>query len=439
VLAVRRSSARPETRDELLAALNLDGPVIADVEASPADAVRRLATTLDRHEVGVVRVLPGRGPQVRRALAASPLTASGMFLALPDAHAPRRLLACDPEVLGFSLDATRPSRRAARAVLRRVPASLAADLLPTLVTLRRRDAGDDRRLPDLVPGCAPHRLMVVRSRAVIVAVWPVRGRTPLAFLKLGSVGAEAALLARLADAARRAGAAVPRVLGQDRAALALSVVPGTAAAPLLGARPQRREEVTRAVDAWLRRWHECAAQPRALTTVDVERLLLGPVRRLAGTVASSYSNWLAARAAPLVGRAIPLAPAHQDLTMANVLLDGGRLGIVDWETAADEALPFVDLPYAVADAVTASERYADRVGAFERCFGRRDGSEAHLARELLGAASRVAGADAVALAFHACWLSHAANDLERAGPGAPFVAIAAAIAADPDRYDPCST
>ena len=43
---------------------------------------------------------------------------------------------------------------------------------------------------------------------------------------------------------------------------------------------------------------------------------------------------------------------------------------------------------------------------------------------------------ALSVAFHACWLHHAANDVLRDVPGRLFVAIAAAVAADPARYDP---
>jgi hypothetical protein len=258
---------------------------------------------------------------------------------------------------------------------------------------------------------------------------------PVGFIKLGSSIGEAEALERLTEGAVRAGATVPRVLGRDQRALALSPVAGTPAAALLVARPHRGEGITRRLAAWLHRWHAAASCSRLLSSVDIDRFLLGPVRRLADAVPPSYADWLLARAASIEGREVSFAPAHQDLTMANVLFDGSALGIVDWETATDEALPFIDLPYAIADAATASERTGDRVRAFERCFGRRDSRESRVAQELLASASRVAGPDAVTLAFHACWLSHAVNDLGHARVRSPFVAIAAAVGADPSRYD----
>jgi hypothetical protein len=202
--------------------------------------------------------------------------------------------------------------------------------------------------------------------------------------------------------------------------------------------PGRFSEVVTAVALWLERWHGLAAAPRPWTAEDTQRHLLDPLATLDGLVEPAYRPWLRERAAELEGADVPLCPAHGDLTMANVLLDGDVIGVVDWETASAEALPFVDLPYALADAASARERYRDRPAAFASVFGS-TGPEAMLASSLLSRAAAVGPGmrpDALAVAFHACWLHHAANDVRREVAGQPFVAIAVAIASAPEHYDP---
>jgi aminoglycoside phosphotransferase (APT) family kinase protein len=92
------------------------------------------------------------------------------------------------------------------------------------------------------------------------------------------------------------------------------------------------------------------------------------VDALAAVLPRGYVSWIRAAAAALEGRQIVLAPAHRDLTMANVLLDGPRLGVLDWEAAREADLPLVDLPYAIVDAVSTVDEHADRPAAFARSF-----------------------------------------------------------------------
>lgn len=122
--------------------------------------------------------------------------------------------------------------------------------------------------------------------------------------------------------------------------------------------------------------------------------------------------------------------------MFNVLLGRG-LGVIDWESAVSAALPFIDAPYAIVDAVAAADAYRDRVDAFARTFGGSHppaGADGAVRRWVAAAGQldRLAGS----AAFHACWLGHAVNDLERRGPGGAFVRIAARLSSDPLRHDP---
>jgi hypothetical protein len=52
---------------------------------------------------------------------------------------------------------------------------------------------------------------------------------------------------------------------------------------------------------------------------------------------------LADRVRDVLGPAVPLVAAHGDFCDANILVDGDRIGVVDWGEAAGEALPGADL------------------------------------------------------------------------------------------------
>jgi hypothetical protein len=192
-------------------------------------------------------------------------------------------------------------------------------------------------------------------------------------------------------------------------------------------------DVVARIASWLVRWHDRTATPRPWTTADTERHLVRPLEILDGLLDPSYGGWLRARAEAFESELAPFAPAHGDLTLANVLLDGPTVGVVDWEEATEDAPPLVDLPYLLADAAAAQHRYRDRPAAFASVFGP-GGADAALARSVV--APLTLGPRALSLSFHACWLHHAANDVRRDVPGRPFVAIAAAVAADPERLDP---
>jgi thiamine kinase-like enzyme len=120
-----------------------------------------------------------------------------------------------------------------------------------------------------------------------------------------------------------------------------------------------------------------------------------------------------------------LVAAHNDLTTANVLVDrGGRLGIVDWDTASARTLPLGDLLYLLADAEAAKHGFVDRPAAFRSVLDRPAGPLERRFADTLGLDRDVGD-----LCFHACWLRHAANEALRTEDDTrPFLEIVRTIA-----------
>jgi hypothetical protein len=256
---------------------------------------------------------------------------------------------------------------------------------------------------------------------------------------------EAEILERLGPMARRAGALVPQRLPTQhvggRPVLLETAIRGRAAAALLGSAPQQLQGIIERLVDWLERWNRCTLVIKSLTPDLLEREVMAPAALLAPFLeqGQEYLDWLATRCTTAVGRPVPLVSTHNDLTMSNVLLDGhGNLGVVDWESARVEALPLGDFFYAAADASTAVQRYADRLGAFKACFVA-NGIHARTTRELYLRLSRAMNTqgDVAALCFHACWLHHASNELEAgdASEMRPFLDIMQWLASNPASID----
>lgn len=359
-----------------------------------------------------------------------------LLVALPSARAPVRLAAPDRQALLWALPARGRARRLARSVVAAVPGAAAATRLAGAVAIAVPE-GSSAPLPveRLVADGDLRRLALAPSRhhLAVAGVWGPRGTAPVAWVKVGDVAAEERALRELGPTAASAGARVPAVLGRDGAMLATAPLPGEHAHRALARDPARLEAVVDELLSWLVAWRERSLAERELTAADVDRLLLAPARELAADLDPAYAGWLADAFGPLDGRRCALSAAHQDLTMFNVLLDGGRLGVIDWEAATAAALPFADAPYAVVDAAAAGDRYADRVASFERVFGEPGSPLRARVAALAGA-----GTDRLACsaAFHACWLAHAADDRRRDGAAGEFVRIAARLSADPRTYDP---
>jgi hypothetical protein len=262
----------------------------------------------------------------------------------------------------------------------------------------------------------------------LVARLDSRG-TPTLYAKVGlgastaDVGArEAAAVTALGPAAAAAGARVPHVRGQvqiaGRPAVFLSALEGR---PVAQASRRKIEPSAGATSDWLRRFGrethaQAAAQPVVETSVLRPSGLV--VRGLDGGTA--YVESLRQLAEALGDRSLTVTAAHGDLTLWNVLT-GETPGILDWAGASETALPLVDLPYLLVDARYWRSLRRDRLQAFRECFP--DG-RMRIDEQLIGFD---APPPVLELAFHACWLGHAANE-RRQGIRGPFSEIVGALA-----------
>ena len=233
---------------------------------------------------------------------------------------------------------------------------------------------------------------------------------------------EARALAELGPAARAAGADVPEVVEEGelggRPLLVTTGAEGRPASVLLAERPGLRDELVERIAGWLLRWNAATAADAVFSRELLERELLAPARAVG--LPDSYVSELERMGRAAEGKPVKLVAAHNDLTTANTLVAaGGRLAVVDWDTAAPRSLPLTDLFYVLADAEAATHGFADRVGAFFAAPSReRQFSDAMELDEAM--------AD---LCFHACWLRHAANESLRPDETErPFLEIVRAIA-----------
>ena len=238
------------------------------------------------------------------------------------------------------------------------------------------------------------------------------------------VGArEATALYRLGAAAEGSGARVPAVQGvisvAGRPVALLSPVAGrpVARAPRQSIARHGRETVS-----WLGRFANVTSSMAAAPPL-IEAALMRPaaevIDRLDGGTA--YIETLRGLADGLGDGSIPVTAAHGDLTLWNVL-EGEPPGVLDWEAAVPVALPLVDLPYLLVDILHATARRSERPRAFEQCFPRTMDVQA-----VRAATDLELPAPVVELAFHACWLGHAADERRR-GTDGPFNEIVRIIA-----------
>jgi hypothetical protein len=246
-------------------------------------------------------------------------------------------------------------------------------------------------------------------------------------------------LERLAAGAADTGARLPGV-ARLRTTRGYPVVmqtrlAGRQAARLIAESPKSAVGLTERVAHWLAAWNRATAQIASLRAEWLQSEVLADVALLAPRLdgGAAYGAWMARRCAASVGVPTPLVAAHRDLTMANVLVDdSGMLGIVDWEAATDAALPLGDFFYAVADAAAARHHYVDRLADFFDCFVQPSETSAAVSALGMRAAAMLGVApELVLLAFHACWLHHAANEERDGSPDGtwPFRRIAQWLAA----------
>lgn len=393
----------------LLEALHPDaaaGPGEIVTTADPAVAAARLPPS------GIAWVSPPRGRRraARRALRRAGLVVEGTFVVVPSS-APRELVPLEPWALRRALDDSarhRLGRFAGHAV------GLIEEAAPSVGIVARHAVG--RPALEWLGDAAARRtgLPIIRSSWTGSGVALLLGDGRVVKTALPS---EESALQELGPQAREAGAATPRVLFAGKAGgrfvLTLDPVPGVPAAPFLRGRPARLVEVVERVTGWLERWQQLTRIERPLSEADMDRYVLGPIRRLGSVVPDAYARWLARHAETLVGERAPLAAAHHDLTTWNVLVDGGRIGVLDWEAATAQALPLVDLEYFAVDAV-ATARRLPRAEAFRVC-ARADAAEGRLVGQIRERMMRSLDIPEplAELSRHAAWLGHAANECER--------------------------
>jgi hypothetical protein len=420
------------------AALVVYAPTPAELRG-PEDlrrALARLARECGPDSAAYLLLPPRWRLAAARGLAALGLSVRLRLLHLPDLGASRYLVPLAPGPLRHAaaeLIPTSPARRALALALLGAPGGAAALALALPgVGLLAQPAGAPPPLAWLrAPGGATLRRSGDGATAAAYGFAP-GAASPCAVVKVGlsaegaaRVVAEGARLRRLGPAAARAGAAVPAAELRAGPALALSPLAGRPAALALAEAPGRLPACAAALAAWVTAWNLATRQERALDAAAVERELRAQLAAMAPALPGwrRYAARLGARCRELDGSRTPYVATHGDLTMWNVLLDGGALGVVDWEAARPAALPLADLVYALADGAAAATGYADRPAAVRACFAPGGAHQALVAPLLAGLRRALGVAPPLAqLCFHACWIGHGANEIARGAAG-PFVAV----------------
>jgi hypothetical protein len=238
-------------------------------------------------------------------------------------------------------------------------------------------------------------------------------------------------LEELGPDAAGAGAAVPVPQPTAPHLLATRVIGGRPAEAVLAREPERLESLARSVANWLLRWNCATSSTVVATTTLLDDVLVGPADRAvgAGLATPDYAQALRALAQRLEGRPLVVTAGHNDLTMANVMDAGEAIGILDWEEAVPAGLPLRDLWYALADALACAHRLTHAAAVDELVRSRYVAPPALAQAPAVHAAALGLSQDQAALGFHACWLHHAGNELDRRRSDGPFAAVVGHIAA----------
>jgi hypothetical protein len=238
---------------------------------------------------------------------------------------------------------------------------------------------------------------------------------------------EAEVLEALGPGIQSTGVQAPQVLGKRRnawgKALFLSPIRGRPASDLLASNPGLLSPLLTKVVRWLERWHVASLNVRALAAEQIDQDVFAPIERLAPFLqnAEGYREWLADRIGAVVGTSLPFVATHNDLTMANVLVDEhDHLGVIDWETGMVESWPLVDFYYAVTNAARIAQGYTSRLESIRVCY-QPNGlytPDVKCWEEQLRSAIGLSPSLAE-LCFHVCWLHHASNEHQVSHPGDP--------------------
>jgi hypothetical protein len=416
---------------------------------------RSIETTMERLALdGVVWVVV---PRLRRRAAERALRRAGLVLlegiltiprwpgvthlipiapaALSDAGTRHLGLAPGAAWLAGALARLRPTR----VLLRRGAPNCA------LLAARRPPPDPLRWLGRLDGGRAATASVVCGARAdarlAVILRYPPSAHSPdlvakIAFDEAGRTRLEREhrALALLRGQAARAGAEVPQPREVHASWLLVTdALAGRPAAAVLGRRPRRLYPIAAMTTAWLTTWNRATASTSPATVKFLDAVLLGPAERLlaAGVPIADYRDELLSLARRIQGRPIVLVAAHNDLTMANVLDAGDRIGVFDWEEATPLGLPLTDHWYALADAVSRTRRVT-HVEAVEALTLGGPPALAVAPGELATALGLAV--DQAELGFHACWLHHAVSELRRGEQGERFLAIVRAVASGAVRW-----
>jgi hypothetical protein len=408
---------------ELVQALSPDGGgAVLLLDAHDASAVARAGSPPSGHTLVAVH---GSSRSVRAA--AGVLEAAGLAHRMTLVRTPRalvRLTAGDVGAVSEQLGITGRTAWVAQHLPPKLTTAALAQRSSSVVALCTR-AGSAPPLGWLAPEGADGAVAAVAGQhGHTVSVRTSHGRRGGGLFAKWAAGPqgveqlrrEQSAIERFAPSAREAGFDVPAAHGVELPGGAFAVVfqarGGSTAAAELRSRPARLPRLTDTVISTVEAWNLHASVLKPFAATGAARRLDEDLQTLAGEVDTAAVRAAVEAAAGLL---TPVAPAHGDLTMANVIVGAKCVTVVDWEAALAETLPGFDAEYALVDAAAAADGYRDRVGA-----ARTAGVHAWRARlaATLGLPEPVARLTPVA-----CWAHHAANELRKGGRDASFVTL----------------
>jgi hypothetical protein len=229
----------------------------------------------------------------------------------------------------------------------------------------------------------------------------------------------------LAPGARAAGFDVPepRLLRLGTAAaLVADARAGETAASLLRRRPHDLPAFADRLVSTLEAWNLGSREVLPFGATEAARQLAADLAVVEPQLEAAHVALIRRRLEQASAETAPVAPAHGDVSMWNVVVGAHGLTLVDWEAARQQLLPGFDAEYALVDATAAASAYADRVAAFMR-------SDVQGLRERI-AATTGSSLSVAALAPVATWAHHAANEVRSGGDDGSFLAILRLVLAD---------
>jgi len=411
------------------------------------EAVQSISQKLESNGVAYILVPPRRRLQIRKLLSDHGLSIDQEFIHLPDQGVSRYLVPLSPIPSQYAFSKLLPLPQWGGLLASIGFRFFRCDklfryILPSVGIAVRRPGARPlfEWLFNLKPQTGRSGSVIIRTSwrgrdgALILYRFLNRDDSPSAVAKmnlttktLGNLNGEAEILDRLGPSARSAGAQIPQCLSLEqvnkRPVLLQTMIRGQSGASVLTSRPNRLTEVIDRVIVWLESWNRSTLIIRPLDREFLEKELLTAAALLAPLLGQgqAYRNWLTQCCLTLAGAPATLVATHNDLTTWNILMgEQEDLGVIDWESASEKGLPFVDFFYAVTDAVTVAKTNGNRLKAFKACFAV-GGTYEFMVGQCLARLRRVVQIPdkMVELCFHACWLHHAANEYRSTGPSDP--------------------